>query len=404
MNTLYILLLVIFLIILIKLKFDLWVVFLSGAFLVAFLFRMKPATFMHSFFTGGFSIKTLRVTGIVYLVLLLASEFKELGVLELLAKGIQKIIPNRFFSIAVPPAIIGLLPMPGGALVSAPIVDEVTKNTLLNPEEKTFLNFWFRHIWEYFWPLYPGLIVASAVLGIPILKISGFQYPMTIFAVTIGILWSMRIVNIKKSTGENFNARYAGILLLTFSPIGLVIILSTILKWDIFYSMLLTCFILVIYAYFRKFSLKKILKGSFIYKTILLIITVMIFKQVLLDSSALKLSIPQGNPYVYKLFILFIVPFFVGLLTGVNQAYVAISFPLLLPFINLHSPNMVYILVAYTSGFAGVLLSPAHLCLILTRDYFKAKFSGVYKLLIPPVFIVYLLMLLYLWGRRYLGG
>ncbi len=401
MNTLYILLLVIFLIILIRLRFDLWIVFLSGAFLVALLFRMSPAAFMHSFLIGGFSIKTLRVTGIVYLVLLLASEFKELGVLELLAEGIQKIIPNRFFSIAVPPAIIGLLPMPGGALVSAPIVDEVTKNTSLNPEEKTFLNFWFRHIWEYFWPLYPGLIVASAVLGIPILKISGFQYPMTISAIIIGILWSMRIVNIKEGTGENFNARYAGILLLTFSPIGLVIILSTILKWDIFYSMLLTCFILIIYSYFRKSSLKRILKASFMYKTILLILTVMIFKQVLLDSSALKLSIPQSNPYVYKLFVLFIVPFFVGLLTGVNQAYVAISFPLLLPFINPHSPNMVYILIAYTSGFAGVLLSPAHLCLILTRNYFKAKFSGIYKLLIPPVSIVYLLMLLYIWGRRY---
>ncbi len=401
METLYLLILVIFLIIIIRLKWDLWIVFLSGAFLVALLYRMKPSAFLHSFLVGGFSIKTLRVTAIVYLVLLLASSFKEMGVLELLAKSIQKIIPNKFFSIAIPPAIIGLLPMPGGALVSAPIVDEVSKNTHLNPEEKTFLNFWFRHIWEYFWPLYPGLIVASAVLGIPILKISGFQYPITIFAVIIGILWSMRIVNIKEKTGEKFSAKYTGLLLLTFSPIALVIILSTVFKWDIFYSLLTSCGILMIYAMFKKFSLKTILKGSFVYKTILLILTVMIFKQVLLDSSALKLAIPQGNFYVYKLFVLFVIPFFVGLLTGVNQAYVAISFPFLIPYINPHSPNMTYILIPYASGFAGVLLSPAHLCLILTKDYFKAKFSGIYKLLIPPVFIVYILMLLYIWGWRY---
>lgn len=402
METLYLLILVIFLIILIRLKWDLWIVFLLGTFLVPFLYRMNPIAFFHSFVAGGFSIRTLRVVGIVYLVLLLASSFKELGVLELLAESIKKIIPNKFFSIAIPPAIIGLLPMPGGALVSAPIVDEVSKNTELNPEGKTFLNFWFRHIWEYFWPLYPGLIVASAVLGIPILKISGFQYPITIFAIIIGILWSMKIVNIKEGTGQSFSVKYAGLLLLTFSPIALVIVLSTVLKWDIFYSLLISCGILLIFAHFKKFSIKRILKGSFVYKTILLILAVMIFKQVLLDSSALKLSIPQGNIYVYRAFILFFIPFFVGLLTGVNQAYVGISFPLLIPYINPQSPNMIYILIAYTSGFAGVLLSPAHLCLILTKDYFNAKFSGVYKLLIPPVFIVYILMLLYIWVR--MGG
>jgi len=403
MSPLYILLLVIFLIILVRLRIELWVVFLSGAILTGLLFKMTPYKLIYSIFIGGFSIKTLRIVGIVYLVLLLASAFKEIGVLELLAKSIQKIIPNRFFSIVIPPAIIGLLPMPGGALVSAPIVGEITKDTSLTQEEKTFLNFWFRHLWEYFWPLYPGLIIASGILGIPILKISKFQYPMSIFALIVGILWGMRIMNIKESTGENFSARYAGLLFLAFSPIILVIILSTILKCDILYSLLLMCSVLIIYAYFRKFSIKKILKGSFIYKTILLIFTVMIFKQVLLDSSALNLSVSGWNPQFYLLFILFITPFFAGFLTGVNQAYVAISFPLLLPYINLQSPNMVYILIAYTSGFAGVLLSPAHLCLILTKDYFKAKFPGVYKLLIPPVFIVYLLMLLYLWGRGYLG-
>jgi hypothetical protein len=45
---------------------------------------------------------------------------------------------------------------------------------------------------------------------------------------------------------------------------------------------------------------------------------------------------------------------------------------------------------AYVSGFAGILLSPAHLCLALTADYFKAELKDVYRILILPVAVVFL--------------
>ena len=87
--------------------------------------------------------------------------------------------------------------------------------------------------------------------------------------------------------------------------------------------------------------------------------------------------------------LLFAAPFFVGLLTGVNQAFVAISFPLLLPIIGQGQPDMILLMFAYVSGFCGILLSPAHLCLALTADYFKAELRDVYKILIGPVGVVF---------------
>jgi hypothetical protein len=93
------------------------------------------------------------------------------------------------------------------------------------------------------------------------------------------------------------------------------------------------------------------------------------------------------------------VPFLLGLLTGVNHAFVGISFPILLPIFGLAHPDLVLVMFAYVSGFVGILLSPAHLCLILTVDYFQADLRDVYKILIWPCLIVFIssfLVLLFL--------
>jgi hypothetical protein len=57
---------------------------------------------------------------------------------------------------------------------------------------------------------------------------------------------------------------------------------------------------------------------------------------------------------------------------------------------------MVLLLFAYVSGFCGILLSPAHLCLALTADYFKAELRDVYRILLVPVGVVFSAALLVL--------
>jgi len=124
------------------------------------------------------------------------------------------------------------------------------------------------------------------------------------------------------------------------------------------------------------------------------------FKRILETSGALvsltQVFRPEG---VSAYFLLFTVPFLLGLLTGVNHAFVGISFPILLPIFGISQPDMVLVMFAYVSGFVGILLSPAHLCLILTLDYFQADLRSVYKILIWPCLIVFIasfLVLLFL--------
>jgi hypothetical protein len=76
-------------------------------------------------------------------------------------------------------------------------------------------------------------------------------------------------------------------------------------------------------------------------------------------------------------------PLVLGLLTGLTMSMVGIGFPLLLPLIAGSDLYLNHIVLAFGVGFTAILLSPLHLCLALTREYFKAEWAPLYRMLIP---------------------
>ena len=79
-------------------------------------------------------------------------------------------------------------------------------------------------------------------------------------------------------------------------------------------------------------------------------------------------------------------PFIIGFATGFSMAFVGVTLPLLTPYMILDSGVSSYtLLLAYTSGIVGVLMSPLHLCLVLSAEYFKASLARMYRYLLPPL-------------------
>jgi hypothetical protein len=76
-----------------------------------------------------------------------------------------------------------------------------------------------------------------------------------------------------------------------------------------------------------------------------------------------------------------------GMLTGLTVGFVGSTFPLLIS-ISGGAPlsNMT---LAFAAGFIGVLLSPVHLCLVLTKEYFKADMWGIYKRMLPASAVIF---------------
>jgi len=380
----------------IKRKIDPGLIIILSSFIIGISFKMPIIKILKNFLLATVDPSTLRLVAIILLILTLGNLLNKGENLKNINHSLETLINDRRITLVIPSVLMGLLPVAAGAMLSAPIVEESGNKMELSAEYKTFLNYWFRHIWEYTWPLYPGLILAAVIFNIPLPKIILAQIPLTLAAILSGIIFGLRKIPFKPShkKGKTFKEIYR--LLFYSWPILSIVVLVLIFKLDMVLSLSLIVFFTFITTKIKRnkvtFILRKILLS---WKIILLVVSVMIFKRIL-ENSGILLIIPQilNKMGIPLLLVLFFIPFLIGLLMGATQAFVGITFPILLPFIGISNPNVNYIMLAYAGGFAGVLLSPVHLCLIVTRDYFKSNLIKVYKLLLPPIIFVALVAFL----------
>ncbi len=384
------------LLVLIRLKWDLGLVLFINTVLTAVLFGMRPGPFGRALLAGGTSWETLQLAGIVILVLYLGEFLQSSGAFRVMVDSLKNLIRDERLILAVPSAFIGLLPMMAGAMMGAPIVDEAGRRWNLTPAWKTFFNYWFRHIWEYWWPLYLNIILAAAIFRVPLWKVSLYQAPFTLVAVAAGMFVMLK--NIPRLPRESANGgtwRDAARVVGSIWPIVLTIVLIFALRMNMLLALAVASVLTQVTTRMSWPARWAVVVRGVSPKIVWLIVALMIFKQVLEASGALDAVVRVIPPHGLSAFLLlFAAPFLVALLTGVNQAFVAISFPLLVPIVGTGTPDMVLMTFAYVSGFCGILLSPAHLCLALTADYFKAEMRDVYRILVGPVAVVFTAVLL----------
>jgi len=92
--------------------------------------------------------------------------------------------------------------------------------------------------------------------------------------------------------------------------------------------------------------------------------------------------------HIPPLIVVFVVPFVVGILTGVTSAYIGVGFPIVLPLLGTAAVSQsAGMLMAFAGGFMGVMSSPVHLCLVLTIDFFKASLIKTLAKLILPILL-----------------
>jgi hypothetical protein len=119
-----------------------------------------------------------------------------------------------------------------------------------------------------------------------------------------------------------------------------------------------------------------------------MVTSILIFKGILEDSQAVaNVSQEFLNWRIPLVSITIILPFIVGGVSGITIAFVGTTFPILISIAEAVGESRLivqYMMLAMASGFAGVLLSPLHLCLLLSNKYFNAPLESVYKYLWMP--------------------
>ena len=388
-------------------KLPLWLAILAGAGSLAVFTHIPVQTMLELALRPLVDASFVLLAGILYLILALSGVQAISGQTARLVAMLEERIVSPRLRLAVFPALIGLLPMPGGALISCPMLEQSAQPMGLSQKEKGSINYWFRHIWEISWPLYPGYILTSSLLHLPLSRLATFTFPLVLLSALIGWVFFLPKKALPASTppaGACTPMRLvlaeALPLLVTllgagvFSVVFGVLDLNTPSQLPFLLSLLLGLGI-ALWQGRQKNSgpLRPIFINANAPRLILLIYGIFYFKDVIEASGIVETIAHIGSNGValYALFI--ILPFVCGLLTGIMVGFVGAAFPILIGTLaqaGLQEHAVPLMILALVAGNCGQLLSPLHVCLVVTADYFKTPMHKVWRVLLLPVLVLFL--------------
>ncbi|MGD9209807.1 MAG: DUF401 family protein [Desulfobacteraceae bacterium] len=389
----------------IKANWSLGNTFLMGAAGMGIIFNMAPFAIVKAAVVALLDPKTLSLSVVVSLILVLSHSLEQSGQMERVLKRFKGVIPWPKVNIVIFPALIGLLPMPGGAIFSAPMVKAIGASQRLSASQLSYINYWFRHIWEYWWPLYPGVLLTTTLAGVDLWHLVFYTSPLTLVAVLMGY-WPLggnlksRNTAYSPKAFKPFFIEALPILIAIFCGLGFGQLFSTFLptatKWhsiDKELGLILALIISIGWVCVQnKMSYQRL--GAIIFKPavlnmIYMVSAILVFKGILEKSGAINLISTEMLQWRIPLApITMILPFLVGMVAGITIAFVGATFPILISLIHtLDQATLLlpYLMLALASGFCGVLLSPLHLCLLLSNQYFKTTLLPVYRHMRVPI-------------------
>ena len=391
------------LVVLLRRKVYLGTVMAVGSLLLAVLYLTPPRLFLAGVYRALLAPRSIEMTAILVFTMIMENVLRKTGTLKRMVTSLAELLSDGRLIMAAMPAMIGLLPSPGGAVFSAPMVNEAAAGTGISADQKAFINYWYRHIWEYVSPLYPGIILVSGLTGLQYSRLSLANLPFALSVVGWGALFCFSGVGPVRIGREQKAGRWKafGVFLLAVAPILVTLVLVVILKVNPVPAMGGVVVLLYLLHRYSPAKVRESLRESVSLKAVLLVLGIMVFQETLQVTGALdgvsRFFTGSGLP---PLLILVTIPFLAGLMTGLTIAYVGITFPLLLPLMGGATPSLGLIALAFGSGFAGVMLSPLHLCLVLTREYFNADMARVYRRLWVPSALVLAAAVIPLWLFR----
>ena len=337
--------------------------------------------------------RTYDIIFALYFVMGLEIELRKSGALSGMVNALQRLFSSTKLLLAVMPAFLGLLPSLGGARFSAPIVEELSKELNLTAERKGAINFWFRHIFEFSSPIIPGMIMACSIAGVPFSAFLKHLSWLTILAFLTGwfvLLHSVRMdpARSHEETTEE-KAQEKMNLALSLAPVLTTFLLVVLLDFNASMGLGLVTFLLffVLRMTGRSVGWKDILLGAFDRKMLINVLCILYFIQLLSVTDVLmEIVYAFQNSTLPIPVIIACVSLLIGILTGLSQGHVAIVMPIVAA---MGMGNLDLAGIAMAFGVAGQMLTPTHMCLIVTIDYFKSSLFGTLK----PILICELLLL-----------
>lgn len=388
------------LVVLLRLKVRIGVAMVVSACLLALLLRVWPADVGRALAEEWRSRPLTQTTGYLFvsltalllLVNVVGSAMEQIGLSQRLAPAMQGLFKSRRFALALIPLIMGMLPTPGGIMLSAPMVREAGDKMGVERSRLAAINFLFRHLWEPVWPLFPAVPLIQSMLGISALTLFSYHIALSGAGLLVGVMVLLISGIPPRRPGWQPPGRHVGHhlkdFLHAFWPIvftaGLYIGLNVPPAVGIFLAIigLLTM---------HRVPLKRwgaVFRAAREPDMVLLIFGALFFKVNLETSGAIGSVVEfLTSVHVPPSALVFLLPMLVGFTTGVTMPSVAITYPFLLAFIGTGPQAKMGLEALAFSGLTfGMWLTPVHLCLPLSAGYFQTSlFRIISRMVLPAV-------------------
>ena len=356
--------------------------------------------------------KTVALMVIVGTLLTLSEMMRTTGQLQRIVGLARAFLRRPAVAMASMPMLIGLIPMPGGALFSASMVETAAGETRVSGGRLSAINYWFRHVWEFWWPLYPAVLVATELAKMDMAGFALFQSPLTIFMAAAGLLLFRKThadlhttaAAAEKGTGRKLLGATSSIwmIVLIYAAASLAVqsllakpsgeAMAALYKYGPVWLALVVSLLWT--ARINRLdgrSLARSLARRPAAAMVVLVMAVMVFQYTLKAVGAPdRIAEELKGMHVPMILVLASLPFIAGLVTGLGVGFVGASFGIVLPLAQTatnYAPLPPYVMLAFACGHMGMMLSPMHVCHVASNRYFGTGFGPVYRLILPAVAI-----------------
>lgn len=354
------------------------------------------AAFTHSFESLGTALWTTISDPSVALLALVVGIIPLIGGVMEASGEMDRLVANLRIGIrpflALGPGLLGMLPMPGGALLSAPLIERGAGHA--PADIKAAANVWFRHVLLLVYPLGPALIASAKIADIEVYSAIPYLAPAFFLSLLLGYVFLLRRVSGKLTQAGAFSLM--GLLV----PLAIILVapaLDLTLKrvFALRYSEIATvagvllslCMGLVI-GRIRWLQFVRITVKAKPWKYMLIILAMFAFLNVFKASGVPEQISALSLPPVV---LCIIIGALLGLVTGRIQAPMSIVVPIYVTTYGAMTAPM--FAATYFAIFLGYILTPIHPCVSVSLEYFKTPMAAFLRRLAMPAIVALLITL-----------
>jgi|SRR5690554_363047 integral membrane protein (TIGR00529 family) len=313
-----------------------------------------------------------------------------------LAELLQRLKKRKKIYLMLTPLLFGLLPIPGGALLSCPLIKGVDSD--ISGARYVAINLWFRHLLVIVYPLSSSIIIAAQLAGLSIAQAILSMSPVAVIMFVVGYLFLIKGLKREEDTEEemgrlSINRTVRTLLIFLSAPILHITLSTTILshfeQLSFFISMLVSIIIAIISNRLNLVRFIQILKKSKFDQFSLLFLFLLLFLNMVRSYENLELLFSGFHPPLYFVGIM---AFVLTFLSGRIEISLSIIYPFIFTVYAISNFSPSLFRFVYFSLFAGYLISPLHPCLAFTTEYFQTGYWMVFKKTFPLLLIVFIVV------------